>query len=79
MSAASVDSSDSAASKVGVETWLMESWDIFATGAFMALEGPGAGLCLNPGTYANSSAGRDNPGMAEFLPAHGYEQLTCAV
>jgi hypothetical protein len=73
------ESPDSAASQVGPETWLIDLWDIFATEGFVALRAALADLWLNPGTYANSSAGRDNPGMVSFLPAHGYEQLTCAV
>ena len=73
------ESPDSAASEVGPEAWLIDLWDIFATDGFAALEWPAPGLWLNPGTYANSSAGRDNLGMAVFSPAYGYEQLTCAV
>jgi hypothetical protein len=57
----------------------MNVWDIFATDRFMGLETGPAGLWLNAGSYANSSAGRDNLCKPGFLTAFGYEQLTCAV
>ena len=79
MPGSAAESSDSAASAVGLETWLMRRCCIFATDAFQALDSAVPDLWLNGLTYANSSAGRDNLGMAAFLPALSYEQLTCAV